>query len=411
MNVGLIHYNYPPVVGGVEFVVQGQAREFARHGHAVRVIAGSGKSGDRQIACRIIKKMDAHHPSVSRVERDLRRGKVTDAFPRLQSVLEAELRSAILGLDLVLVHNVMTMHFNLALTAALWNLALETGGTTRWVFWTHDLALLNPDYRLPAPGRFPWSLLKSHHPSARHVAVSHLRRRQLSKLMGARPESVAVIPNGIDARSLLDLDPLVQWLCSKQKYFEQDVILFCPTRILRRKNLEFGIGIVAALKKRGTKATLLLTGAADPYNPASGEYRRRIQTLIRRKRLRSEVVLIADRFPVGLQQLRGLYRISDALLMTSRQEGFGLPVLEAGLFGKPVICPRSPPFTELAGRTAIFFEPNDTPDAAAKRIIQSLSRDRGRTEFKRVIRNHSWQAVWNKHLAKLVKGTRQNTGR
>ena len=43
------------------------------------------------------------------------------------------------------------------------------------------------------------------------------------------------------------------------------------------------------------------------------------------------------------------YRLADALLMPSREEGFGIPVLEAGLSRLPIFCADIPPLRELAG--------------------------------------------------------------
>ena len=44
MKIALVHYTYPPVIGGVEFVMEQQAALFARRGHAVRIIAGRAEN-------------------------------------------------------------------------------------------------------------------------------------------------------------------------------------------------------------------------------------------------------------------------------------------------------------------------------------------------------------------------------
>ena len=322
-------------------------------------------------------------------------------LPAARRRLTQNLRPLVRGLDLVLVHNVMTMPFNLAFTAALWDLALETRGLTRWIFWTHDLALLNPDYPRLDTRRFPFSLLKQRHPSARYIAVSDLRRRELCKLLRIPRARVRVVPDGIDVPALLDLDLGVWRFFLKQKLADQDCVLFFPTRVLPRKNLETAVAIVAALKKLRKKVILLITGAPDPHHPSAIRYFRRIRAQVRKLTLRKDVIFVNGRFRVGLRQLLSLYRLCDAAVMTSRQEGFGLPLLEAGIQSKPVICPRRPPFTEITGGNAIFLSENDSI-ASARRIIRQLGRSPSVAHFKRVLRDYSWETVWKNHLSRLI---------
>ena len=54
----------------------------------------------------------------------------------------------------------------------------------------------------------------------------------------------------------------------------------------------------------------------------------------------------------------------NALLMPSKDEGFGLPVVEAMNAGCPVICSNIPIFREIAGEAALFFEVDDAQGLA-----------------------------------------------
>ena len=49
---------------------------------------------------------------------------------------------------------------------------------------------------------------------------------------------------------------------------------------------------------------------------------------------------------------------SDLLTFLSLHEGFGLPVIEAQYHGLPVICSNIEPMIEIAGKGAIFLDPN-----------------------------------------------------
>lgn len=50
-----------------------------------------------------------------------------------------------------------------------------------------------------------------------------------------------------------------------------------------------------------------------------------------------------------------LYRASCGLIMASKGEGFGLPIIEAAYFNKPVLVRDIPVFKEIAGSGASYF--------------------------------------------------------
>ncbi|MDQ8699884.1 glycosyltransferase family 1 protein [Hyphomicrobium sp. LHD-15] len=64
--------------------------------------------------------------------------------------------------------------------------------------------------------------------------------------------------------------------------------------------------------------------------------------------------------------LRGLYESCDVLLAASFAEGFGLPIVEAGYFGKPLIASDLPVFREVAkgAVSARFFKTGSAEDLA-----------------------------------------------
>ncbi|MFC3813454.1 glycosyltransferase family 4 protein [Lysobacter sp. GCM10012299] len=65
--------------------------------------------------------------------------------------------------------------------------------------------------------------------------------------------------------------------------------------------------------------------------------------------------------------LASLYRDCDVLVMASSDEGFGLPIVEAGRAGCGLLLRDIPVFREIAGDAAEYFEGNDT-DAMAQAL-------------------------------------------
>jgi glycosyltransferase involved in cell wall biosynthesis len=77
---------------------------------------------------------------------------------------------------------------------------------------------------------------------------------------------------------------------------------------------------------------------------------------------------VADRLElrgyVSDQELEALYARADAVVLPSRIEGFGLPILEAMVRGVPVACARTPALLEAAAGAALSFSPDSAEELA-----------------------------------------------
>jgi len=71
--------------------------------------------------------------------------------------------------------------------------------------------------------------------------------------------------------------------------------------------------------------------------------------------------------------LEWLYHNATLVLMPSRYEGFGLPMLEAMACGAPVVAARSGALEEVAGGAAVLVDPLD-PDAIAAGLAEAIDR-------------------------------------
>ncbi len=63
---------------------------------------------------------------------------------------------------------------------------------------------------------------------------------------------------------------------------------------------------------------------------------------------------------IPLDDLVAIYRLAEFLVYPSIYEGYGVPVLEAMASGTAVITSRSSSLIEIAGDSALFFEPSDS---------------------------------------------------
>ena len=143
MNIAILHYSVPPIVGGVESVIAHHARLMTADGHSVRLIAARGEPLDEHIPLITMPLADSRHERVLQMKELLDRGEVTNDFEVVRDKLAFELQSALAGVDVLIAHNVCSLNKNLALTAALHQLHAAKK-LPRLILWHHDLAWTTP---------------------------------------------------------------------------------------------------------------------------------------------------------------------------------------------------------------------------------------------------------------------------
>jgi glycosyltransferase involved in cell wall biosynthesis len=96
--------------------------------------------------------------------------------------------------------------------------------------------------------------------------------------------------------------------------------------------------------------------------------------------------------PVATEDVAQLYRVSDAVLLPSDAEGFGLPLVEAALARVPVVCADLPVFREVGGAGLYTFPVAADATQVAAQIERALSQ-RAVRQRRRAIRRYSWPSV------------------
>ncbi len=404
MNVAIIHYSAPPVVGGVETAVARQAQLFSHAGHRVKIIAGRGDIWDAHIPVEKIPLIDLRHPRVLLARASLAAGSVHEDFANLVSQLEADLRRAFDGIDIAILHNVASLNKHLALTQALFNLS-QSEGMPRFILWHHDLAFTAPRLAAELHPGMPWDLLRKHWPGASQVVVSETLRENLSRLTGLPVEKIRVISAGLSLADFLGLRPYTAAMIENLRLGSAAPLLLSPVRIARHKNLEQAILALSVLLNTLPEAALVITGTVHGHDPANQEYFNALRDLRESLGLQDFVHFLADYAPDGVPEatINDLYRVADGMLLTSRDETFGMPLLEAGLSGVPIFCTALPPLTALAGSCAGYFSPSDPPETVAGIIAQRLMGDPVYQMRARVRREHTWEVVYHRQIAPLLE--------
>ena len=404
MKIGLLHYSSPPIVGGVESVLAQHARMMAGSGHEVTILTGRGEVFADQIPVHVLPRFDSRHPEVIRIKGLLDVGKYTSDFDTLRDQIKAELLAEMQGLDLLIAHNVASLNKNLALTAAL-NQVYHTTGFPHLILWHHDLAWTTPRYIHELHDGYPWDLLRSKWEGATHVTISNLRRRELGELIGISLESIRVIPNGVDLAAFYKLEPQTVQLMEQLKLNQADPLFLLPVRLTPRKNIELALHVLAEVRKEFPKAMLIVTGPEGPHNPANAAYKRKLLDLRRELGLQGAAHFLAEISTEYIPDpvIADFYRLSDALIFPSNEEGFGIPIIEAAFSSIPVFCADIPALRELGGNDVSYFDPNADPGTIARQISVRLKSEATSRWARRAKYGFSWDFIYRSYIYPLIQ--------
>jgi mannosylglucosylglycerate synthase len=403
LAIALVHYATPPVVGGVERVLAQQAVLLADAGHDVRVIAGRGAAPDPRVRFVEIPLIDPRHPAIERLHRALDAGRVPAEFPEIVATMSALLDAALLGSDVVIAHNVCSLNLNLALTAALREV-MDRPGSPRLILWHHDLAWAAPHYRPTLHAGSPWDLLRTPWPGAVQVVVSEGRRVELAALAGIPPETIAVVPNGVDLAKMWRLERRTTELIARTDLSGAFPLLLLPSRITPRKNIELALRVLAEMRRTGRPAGLIVTGPDDPHHRSGRAYLEQLLALRRALALDDCAWFLSEEVhgPPPDAMVDDLYHLADVLFLPSRDEGFGLPILEAAANRLPIVCTGLPTLRELAGDAALYIGPDDDPAEISARILERIDADRLGLLAREVRSRYAWEAVYRERIAPLL---------
>ena len=399
-KIALLHYSAPPVVGGVESVLGHHARLMADAGHEVRILAGRGAQTDPRIPFVQVPLADSRHPDILAMKVDLDAGRLPPGFAKLADSLAAHLNEMVDGVDVLIAHNVCSLSKNLVLTAAVRNLS----HIFRVILWHHDLAWTTPRYRGELHDGYPWDLLREAWPGVKQVTISEAREQELADLFQIPKYEIAVVPNGVDISAFHKLEEQTRRYVKQLNLLDASPLLLLPVRITPRKNLELALHVCKYLLGYFPETKLVVTGPLGPHNPANVQYFEKLSGLRRELGLESVAHFLAELRNGYLpdEVISDFYHLADALFLPSREEGFGIPVLEAGLAGLPVFCSAIPPLRSLGGAEATYFSLEAEPGEVAGMIANGLSSSPVFRLRTRVRRDFSWEHIYAEKIAPLL---------
>ncbi len=391
--------------------MQAHANQLYQAGYSASIIAGRGSQAEFGSTASFVQipEIDSQHPDILAASSALEKGQVPDDFEGLVARLEKKLLPVLEPFDTLIVHNVFTKHFNLPLTTALHHL-LSQGSIRQGIAWCHDFTWTSPSSRSKVHPGYPWDLIRTRHPKLHYVVVSKERQQDLADLFRCPPDQVQVIYNGVNPKDLLSLSAEGLDLIEHLKLLESELNLLMPVRVTQAKNIEYALKVLAALISNGTAAKLVLTGPPDPHDAHNMAYYQSLRQMRQNLGLTGQMHFVFESGPepeqpyqISSQVVGDLFRISDVLFMPSHREGFGMPILEAGLAGIPIVASEIPAAVEITANDALLIKPDQNPETTAAQIIDLIEQNPISRLRRQVRQNYTWEAIFKKEIEPLLR--------
>lgn len=405
MKIGLLHYSCPPTIGGVEQTLYYHATHLVELGHEVQLIVGEGERFHPRVGVTRIPEIFSRHPQVLTAKAGLDQGILNQSYQDLKVHFREELPIAFQTLEVLIVHNALSLHKNLALTQALW----ELNGAIPYIGWHHDLAWDRQDYHEELYDRAPWHLLKEPWSGVGNVVVSQAQRKRLALLFGIESAHIHVIPPGFDPSVTARWTHLMARLVERLNLKSAHLVLLLPARVTRRKNIELGIEVLAAMRQRSElDIRLIVTGPPGPHNPQNPAYLDSLLQQTRESHLEGLVHFLyqfGEDGPLEIDDktMANLYSYADVLIFPSKNEGFGIPLLEAGYLRLPIFCSDLAPFHETGREQIYTFGLEEPAMQIADRILDTMMDDARYLLRRRVRQEYMWEDIVANDLIPLLQ--------
>lgn len=230
--------------------------------------------------------------------------------------------------------------------------------------------------------------------ASRVLTDSLASARELVQDLGLRGDRLSVTPLGVSTPTVAPIAPAVL----RERFgLGSDPFVLCVAQKRPYKNQEALIRAVARLRDR--RVRLVLPGAPTDYED-------HLRAVAAECELSARTVFIGW---VEEEELEGLYAEAACVVLPSRLEGFGLPVLEAMIRGVPVACAAIDTLREVAGDAALFFDQADVA-SVSDAIEQILGDDELRARLRMRGEARAAEYTWSATARSTVEAYREAMG-
>lgn len=212
------------------------------------------------------------------------------------------------------------------------------------------------------------------------TAISEFTAGDMRRHIDLKGKDIEIIPNGIE-----DISGLPG---SRPAFDNGQEFFFTIGQVRPKKNFH----VLVEMMKKFPQYRLYICG--DDRHP----YADTVRAEIERCGLQEQVVLTGQ---ISRNEKVWLYRHCTAFLFPSFAEGFGLPVLEAMLFAKPVFASNATSLPEVCGPYAVLWE-NYRADYLARSLQDGLQSFASRPETGRKEQQYALSFTYERYTERYL---------
>ncbi len=228
------------------------------------------------------------------------------------------------------------------------------------------------------------------------LTLSQIQRKRMTR-KGVNPSKIRVIPAAVDTKKFIP---------SKQK---KEKYLLCAGKFIENKNqltLLKAFKILVSQKKFGDYKLYLVGPFGGSFTGPSAQgsdYYQRCKNYILKEDLKKKVKFYQN---ISEKKLISFYQQAALFVFPSREEGFGLALLEAMACGCPCLASDIEPLSKIlgkAGRLVDASQPDVLARAMEKLLLdQPLAKRMGESARKRAVAKFNIKVV-SKQFKALLK--------
>jgi glycosyltransferase involved in cell wall biosynthesis len=363
MRLGIIHWGFPPIGGGVEAHLLTVCPEMVKQGAEVYILTKSVHGMPAEEVVQGIQAIRCEGMSDSKLDEIRKAG--GDIYSTAKKMFRDFLDKY--NIEAIQAHNLQMDFFDFS--RALLDACSERKISAFLFIHNHTFIDCDPEEMKRILRDLPWKKL---------IPISRFICKDLQKQIPEIPKQrYKVILHGIDLehfvpRSKEEIEKL------KMKYgFHGRRVILHPARIMRWKGIVAAVAAMPRVFKEFPEAKLVLTGRIRVIFKEQKElwqYNRQVDDTIRRLKIGKDVHIGNYHF----SEIPELFSLSDVVIYTTiKEEPFGLCPVEAMASGVPAIVTASGGLVEsvLDGKTGFIISKDEDkiPIELADRIIQILS--------------------------------------